>query len=207
MTPIETDTMPKIPVPYRSQREPEILENYGTRGCGVSSLAMVLDYYGHKLSGHELKKLADETDAYQGVKGWTHDGLIKIGRKLGLSGYRINYDFKTDEDLEKSKQVLAAEGEDEKDLERFSNSFDFARKHTAYEDIERLISQNIPVIASMSAEYTGLSYSHMVVITAIDSEKVSINDPWDNGGDYELPRDEFEKYWTHRVVVLYPETK
>lgn len=199
----EITEMKNLAIPYRSQREREINDSYGTRGCGITALAMVLEFYGYHLDGDELKQLADETNAYQGEIGWTHSGLIKIARRIGLSGYRINYDYTTDEDLVKARQVMVSEGDNEEDLNKFEESFDFARHHSGYEDIERLLSQRIPVIASMTKEYTGLSYSHLVVVSEIDDEKVTVNDPWNNGANFMMSRAEFEKYWTRRVIVVY----
>lgn len=203
MQQLETDYMPRLNVPYRSQREVGIIENYGTRGCGVTALSMVLEYYGHHLSGSDLRLLSDQTHAYQGEIGWTHAGLVKIARKLGLLGYRINYDYKTDEDLRKSDEILREEGASASEFEMFKKSFEFARSEGGYSDICRLISQRIPVIASLIPEYTGLSYSHLVVVTEIDEKGMVVNDPWNNGRNFQISREEFEKYWTNRVVIIY----
>lgn len=203
MQQLETEYMPTLQIPYRSQREAEIVENYGSRGCGVSALSMVLEYYGHHLEGNELKKLADETGAYQGEIGWTHAGLIKIARKLGLSGYRINYDFQADTDLDKANIVLSKEGTNKSELDNFKRSFEFAKYEGGYRDINRLVDNGVPVIASLVPEYTGLVYSHLVVVTDIDETCIMVNDPWNNGRNFQISRKEFEKYWTNRVVIIY----
>lgn len=206
MKPLEIEYMPRLNVPYRSQREEGIIENYGTRGCGVTALSMVLEYYGHHLSANDLKLLADETKAYQGNIGWTHAGLVKIARKLGLLGYRINYDFKTDKDLAKSREILTGEGAGEDELANFQESFEYAKRENGYSDIERLVGQRIPVIASLVPQYTGLNYSHLVVVSEIDESRIVVNDPWDNGRNFQMSQEEFEKYWTNRVVVIYKDT-
>ena len=56
-------------------------------GCGVTSLAMIIDYYKHDaVSVNTLLKQGIESGAYQKNAGWTYSGLISLGNKYGLNG-------------------------------------------------------------------------------------------------------------------------
>lgn len=79
-------------VPFYSQfadiRSPEWQKN----GCGVTSLAMVIDYYKPKAASVEtLLAEGIAADAYIQNVGWTYKGLISISAKYGFGG--DSYDF------------------------------------------------------------------------------------------------------------------
>lgn len=200
---VETLANVKLEVPYKSQKSEEIWQNYTNSGCGLTSLQMVLEYFGYSLNGNQMNALAREVGAYHSQHGWSHAGLIDVARRVGLAGYRINYEFSTDQDLEKAQEILTKEGAGDNELSSFRESFEFSRKHGEVADVQRLGELGVPVIASLRPEYTKLDTSHLVVITGINSENVTLNDPWLNGPNYKLSLSDFEKYWTKRVIVVY----
>lgn len=60
-------------------------------GCGVTSLAMIIDYYKPEaISVNTLLTQAIASGAYDNNAGWTHKGLILLANKYGLSGNSYN---------------------------------------------------------------------------------------------------------------------
>lgn len=56
-------------------------------GCGVTSLAMIIDYYKpNTVSVNTLLTQGIASGAYNNNAGWTHSGLILLSTKYGLTG-------------------------------------------------------------------------------------------------------------------------
>src|SRR6185437_13299810 len=73
------------------------------QGCGITSLAMVIDYYtSDPVSVETLLTQGIAAGAYIQNAGWSYKGLIDVSKKYGLKG--ISFDFKT----ENSKTALAS---------------------------------------------------------------------------------------------------
>lgn len=190
-------------VPYFSQKEEAAMQRYGSKACGLTSLRMALAYYGHQLSMGEMGVLADRVGAYSEQKGWLHSGMVNIARDVGLRGFRINYSFLSEEDETKAQPILAQEGATFEEISRFNNSIDLARREGSIAALTELIKRQIPVITSMTNEFTGLSASHLVVVKGRINDRFIINDPWERGADHAVDVDEFNKMWTQRAVVIY----
>jgi ABC-type bacteriocin/lantibiotic exporter with double-glycine peptidase domain len=61
-------------------------------GCGITSLAMVIDYYKQDaVSVDTLLTQGIAAGAYVHDAGWTYQGLISLGKKYGLDG--ASYDL------------------------------------------------------------------------------------------------------------------
>jgi ABC-type bacteriocin/lantibiotic exporter with double-glycine peptidase domain len=60
-------------------------------GCGVTSLAMLIDYYTSAVSVNTLLGEATSSGAYDTRAGWTYQGLINVAKKYSLSG--TSYDL------------------------------------------------------------------------------------------------------------------
>lgn len=193
--------MPSIYVPYFSQKEDEIKHFYDLKACGLTSLRMVLAYYDRGVDMDMLADLASSAGAFT-QRGWLHTGLIDIARGLGLHGYRINYDQLKNKDLHQALEVFDKEGYTVNELEYFKESFHFARKFGPIEDFKRLIGLKIPVIVSMEKSYSQTTGSHMVVITEVGEDSLTVNDPWDNGQQHLIPLDYFLVHWTNRAIVI-----
>jgi predicted double-glycine peptidase len=95
---VETPTVPEevapidnvthIPiVPFFSQFTDISAPEWKKVGCGIASLAMLIEYYEPgKVSVDTLLKEGINADAYLSSAGWTYAGLIGISKKYGLSG-------------------------------------------------------------------------------------------------------------------------
>lgn len=74
-------------VPFYSQFADIKAPEWQKVGCGVVSLAMVIDYYDlTTVSVNELLKQGVANGAYLKSAGWTYGGLISLGNKYGLDG-------------------------------------------------------------------------------------------------------------------------
>ncbi len=79
---------PNIPiVPFYSQFADISSPSWKKVGCGITSLAMVLDYYQTEpVSVNELLKQGLKAGAYSNASGWSYSGLISVAKKHGLEG-------------------------------------------------------------------------------------------------------------------------
>lgn len=87
--PIQTQIIsPKVPeVPFYSQFLDIKNEKWQKVGCGVTSLAMIINYYSpDTVSVDKLLTQGIADNAYLKNAGWTYKGLISLGNKYGLTG-------------------------------------------------------------------------------------------------------------------------
>jgi len=82
------DASTTIPnVPFFSQFHDIQIPVWQKLGCGVTSLAMIIDFYHPEtVSVNTLLKEGVAAGAYEKDAGWSHDGLIQLARKYGLAG-------------------------------------------------------------------------------------------------------------------------
>ena len=74
-------------VPFYSQFTDITSPKWQKVGCGVTSLAMIIDYYEEGLiSVDKLLKQGIAEGAYLQDAGWTYKGLISLGNKYDLDG-------------------------------------------------------------------------------------------------------------------------
>ena len=86
---------PAIPnVPFYSQFLDISTPSWQKVGCGITSLAMVLDFYKPEaFSVNTLLGQGIALGAYDYNAGWTYKGLIEVAQKHGFDG--ASYDFGT----------------------------------------------------------------------------------------------------------------
>lgn len=73
-------------VPFYSQFKDITAPAWQKVGCGVTSLAMVIDYYEPAVPVNTLLKQGIAAGAYLKKAGWTYAGLISLSQKYGLDG-------------------------------------------------------------------------------------------------------------------------
>lgn len=74
-------------VPFFSQFSDISLEKWRKVGCGIASLAMLIEYYEPQtVSVDELLSDGIAEGAYLTDAGWSHAGLIKLSHQFGLHG-------------------------------------------------------------------------------------------------------------------------
>ncbi|OGE71723.1 hypothetical protein A2617_02155 [Candidatus Daviesbacteria bacterium RIFOXYD1_FULL_41_10] len=196
-----------LDVPYYSQTEETALSKYGTKACGLTSLRMVLAFYGQTFNINQMEQLANRVGAYDENARWTHAGLVNIARDAGLMGFRINYSMLSDEDIDNACEIFAIEGgvrkEIHEEIDNFRENVEFAREQGDLASINSLLENQIPIIASMKKSYADTADTHLVVIRGRENNNYIINDPWHNGASYTMPVENFNEQWTKRAIVIY----
>lgn len=82
---VAADVVPSVP--FYSQFRDITSAKWRKVGCGVASLAMVIDFYKpDTVSVNALLNEGIEAGAYLNNAGWTYKGLIQISRPYGLDG-------------------------------------------------------------------------------------------------------------------------
>lgn len=82
-----TSTVTIPDVPFYSQFKDITSSSWQKVGCGVTSLAMVIEYYKPEtVSVNTLLNQGITLGAYQQKNGWSHQGLISLSKKYGLDG-------------------------------------------------------------------------------------------------------------------------
>ncbi|MDR3571589.1 MAG: C39 family peptidase [Candidatus Pacebacteria bacterium] len=85
VAPMSTSSVPDVPFysQFRDIRSPQ----WQKVGCGITSLAMVIDYYSpNAVSVNTLLKQGIAAGAYEQNAGWIYAGLIQLSQKYGLDG-------------------------------------------------------------------------------------------------------------------------
>jgi len=97
-------------VPFYSQFADISNPSWQKVGCGIASLAMLMDYYGSAVPPDTLLKEGIAAGAYIESAGWSHAGLIALASSYGLSGETITLYEKTSEAAYQALNAAVAEG-------------------------------------------------------------------------------------------------
>lgn len=77
-------------VPFYSQFNDITPANWKKIGCGIASLGMLIDYYKPAVPVDTLLDEGIASGAYIDSAGWSHQGLINVVKKYGLTGEAIS---------------------------------------------------------------------------------------------------------------------
>ncbi len=161
-------------VPFYSQFADISTPNRKKVGCGVASLAMLIELYNpdHKVSVDQLFEDGLRAGAYLDNAGWIHAGLINLSKGYGLDGQSHGLaDMSTNSAFERLKTVL-------------KNGPVIASVHYTFDP------QNpIP---------------HLVVVNGIAGDRVYYNDPAEPSGGNHISKDKFIKAWKKRYIEIRP---
>ena len=92
MIPITTVPPTVSNVPFHSQLLEITSRTWQMQGCGITSLAMVIDYYTPgTVSVNKLLGEGIALGAYINNVGWSYNGLLSVAKKHGLGG--TSYDL------------------------------------------------------------------------------------------------------------------
>jgi uncharacterized protein YvpB len=81
----KTSTIPVVP--FLSQFTDIKSPQWQQVGCGITSLAMLIDFYKPAtVSVNNLLQQGIAAGAYNPNAGWTYDGLIQLAKQYGLTG-------------------------------------------------------------------------------------------------------------------------
>jgi uncharacterized protein YvpB len=73
-------------VPFYSQFTDISAPEWRKIGCGITSLAMLIDFYKPAVAVDVLLNEGIESGAYVNDAGWSHSGLIALAKDYGLTG-------------------------------------------------------------------------------------------------------------------------
>jgi ABC-type bacteriocin/lantibiotic exporter with double-glycine peptidase domain len=164
-------------VPFYSQFADISSSKWQKVGCGITSLAMIIDYYKPNAvqSVDSLLNQGIALGAYANNAGWSHAGLIAVSKKYGLTG--TTYDFSG-----LSKQAA---------LDKITGSLHtgpvIASVHYKFDP-----KSTIP---------------HLVVIDGIKGDIVYYNDPAAKTGQKQISVADFQKGWKQRYIVIRPSSQ
>ncbi len=170
----EPRTTAAYSVPFYSQFADISAPSWQKVGCGIASLAMVIDFYTDEEieSVDTLLNRGIAARAFLSDAGWIHSGLISLSNKYGLSGETKSfYDLSVSGALDKLGVALE-EGPV------------IASVHYTFEP-----TNPIP---------------HLVVITGMKDGLVYYNDPAEPTGGGTLTVDKFSKAWKKRYIEIRP---
>lgn len=170
--PVDIPARVVIPeVPFYSQFRDIHSAEWQKLGCGIASLAMVIDFYkpgGASPSPDILLKQGIAAGAYVNGAGWSHQGLISLARRYGLEGEAVD---------------LSNLGADE-----------------AFEKLKEFLKKGL-VIASVRYKFEPLNpIPHLAVIAGVSGDAVFYNDPAAESGGKEISAENFLKAWKKRFI-------
>lgn len=176
-TPSTLSTPPplSIPVvPFYSQFKDIHTASWQKVGCGITSLAMIIDYYSTStVSVDTLLKKGINSGAYNTKNGWIHKGLISLSNEYGLSGN--SYDLNT----------LGKEAA-------------FTKLKTALADGPVIVSVHYKFDPRSSIPHL------VVIDGIDDNGNVYYNDPAAKLGQKTISSVDFQKAWKKKYIVLRP---
>lgn len=77
-------------VPFYSQFADITVPQWQKVGCGIASVAMLIDFYTEAVSVDALLEEGIASNAYLSDAGWTHAGLIALAERRGLVGQTVS---------------------------------------------------------------------------------------------------------------------
>ena len=169
-------------VPFYSQRKHIPLVDWKNRGCGITALKMLLDFWHIKNPRNKtvsFTKLIRERTRGAFVKniGWSHAGLVSISRNYGYDGFN--------KDLVPLKM----------------------KPQQAFEQLEKDLKY-FPIIVSMWNNFGPVRQGgHLAVITGISGNRIYLNDPKETNkksGCKVLSKKQFIEAFKNRYVAIYP---
>ena len=175
--------MIKHEVPFYSQKTHITEKEWQPKGCGVTALKMILEYW--KLnnpvnqSPHIAELMAKGLDikAYVTDIGWSHQGLVNLAHNFGYGGYNMDL---AKISREEAWDILTA------DLIKY------------------------PLIVSVYPKFDPDKIGgHIVTLTGMYDGMISLHDPEEasaNLGTKIIKEENFLKGWKQRYIVIKPIT-
>jgi len=154
---------------------------YGSAACLPTSMSMALDYYHSQDAANQTASPNDLIGMLDPGDGTFGSGvaLDKMNDDLGELGYQSSVSSS--------------------DMDGLSN---------ALQDGPVIVNSKVGLVSSPARDITpNGSTNHAIVVKAINSESVVVNDPW-SGAEKTFPRDTFEKMWAgggNYMIVVRPD--
>lgn len=161
-------------VPFYSQLQDIKSLSWQKKGCGVASLAMLIEFYkpGRSVSVNKLLEQAIASGAYQQNSGWKHKELALLSKKYGLEGK--NYDLSSSD------------------------------KNIAFAQFKDLLKDGPVMASVYYKFDPKSTIPHLVVINGIDGDTIYYNDPAEHMAGKKISTADFLKGWKKRFIVVRP---
>jgi len=163
-----------LKVPFYSQFTDITSPSRKKIGCGVASLAMLIELYvpGEKVSVDNLFEDGLKAGAYLNDAGWIHSGLINLSKKYGLDGQ--------------------------------SHGLSHLNKKSAFEQLKTVLEDGPVIASVHYTFDPKNPIPHLVVINSTDGDTVYYNDPAEKSGGNSISKDKFIKAWKKRYIEIRP---
>lgn len=161
-------------VPFFSQLTDITEASWKKVGCGITGLAMLIEYYypGEIDSVDTLLHEGVALGAYDDSVSWSYSGLISVAQKYGVTGTTHDYKGSTMDD-----------------------AFDAMKKDLADGPIMASVHYTFKPTNPIP---------HLVIISGIKNNLVYYNDPADTTGGGSISIAQFKSGWKKRYIEYYP---
>jgi uncharacterized protein YvpB len=106
-----TPTAKPKSVPFYSQFTDITSPQWQKVGCGIASVAMLIDYYSDEaVSVDDLLTSGIESGAFNEEAGWSHAGLIALAKPYGISGDSHSLAHLSTEDAMNALAIILKDG-------------------------------------------------------------------------------------------------
>ena len=169
-------TMPIVVpiVPFYSQVTDIDLHDWQKKGCGIASLAMLVNYYKpDTVSVNKLLALGIAAGAYDKNAGWIHKGLISLANQYDLTGKTY-------------------------DLSKSTNTVAFAQFKKILKDGPVMVSIHYKFDPKSTIPHL------VVIDGIDEDGMIHYNDPASGVGDKEISEAKFLAAWKKRFIVIRP---
>lgn len=163
-------------VPFYSQFGDISSPTWQKVGCGIASVAMLIDYYRDesRLDVDSLLSEGIRNGAYDDTAGWSHAGLIALAKSYGLTGE--------------------------------SHSLAHLDASAAFAELESvLLAGPVMASVHYTFEPTN-PIPHLVVVTKVEGDRVYFNDPAESAGNSSIPTKKFMAAWKQRYIEIRPQS-
>lgn len=163
-----------IDVPFYSQLE-DISDPYWKgKGCGIASLAMIIDFFKPNTvtSVDNLLREGINAGAYLNGAGWIHAGLIDLSRRYGFDGQGYYWDN--------------------------------ASRENALSNLRKILEEGPVIASVYYTFDPLSPIPHLVVINDIDDKNVYYNDPAEPSGGGIISIEDFQTGWKQRIIAIRP---
>ena len=169
-------------VPFYSQYDEGVPEEWRDRACGIVCLRMALASRSSSAFGaYDLIKEAETIEAYDPKTGWSHRVLVLIAHNHGIPAYQE--EFRSREP--RAEEQLARHG-----VKKFKE--ELARGKT--------------ILASVPKGFKPEGSPHLILLTGFGSNGFEYSDPAGttaaNGANLVISEDEFLKHWRRLCVIV-----
>ncbi len=163
-------------VPFYSQFTDISSPSWQKVGCGIASLAMLIDHYSKEdtIDVDELLVAGIQSNAYVEDAGWSHAGLIALAQSYGLTGA--------------------------------SHSLAHLTQSAAFAELENVLKTGpVMVSVHYTFEPTN-PIPHLVVVNRVDHGRIYYNDPAEQSGNNSITVEKFKRAWKQRYIEIRPRT-